>query len=158
MELTVLGRLVLAIVFAGLIGWDRERKGRPAGLRTHMLVGLASALLVGLGEVYVARHPEATIDPLRVLEAVVTGVSFLGAGTVFVSKGRGVQGLTTAASIWAVSAVGVAVGLGEYIIATGTTVLALIVLIAATGLEQHPEHEAHSEKDGDREAEPQVST
>ena len=96
------------------------------------------------------------MDPLRVLEAVATGVSFLGAGTVFVSRGRGVQGLTTAASLWAVSAVGVAVGLGEYIIATGTTVLALLVLASSGSLERRigaekpaeealPAEHAHSE-------------
>ncbi len=158
MDWVFLARIALATLYAGAIGWDRERKSRPAGLRTHMLVGLSSALFVGLGEVYVARHASehVKIDPLRVLEAVATGVSFLGAGTVFVSRGRGVQGLTTAASLWAVSAVGVAVGLGEYIIATGTTVLALLVLASSSSLERRigaekpaeealPAEHAHSE-------------
>lgn len=138
MEWAVLGRAAIAILLVGALGFEREWRARPAGLRTHMLVGLSSALFAGLGELYLEHHPRSAgfqTDPLRVLQAVVTGVSFLGAGTVFVSRRHGVQGLTTAATLWTASAIGVACGLGEMLVAGGTTVLALLVLVAARWIE-----------------------
>ena len=135
MEWVILGRAALAMLLVALLGWEREYRARPAGLRTHMLVGLSSALFAGLGELYLEHHPQLQTDPLRVLQAVVTGVSFLGAGTVFVSRDHGVQGLTTAATLWTASAVGVACGLGEALLGAGVTGLALVVLIAARWIE-----------------------
>ncbi len=138
MEWVVLGRAAIAMLLVGALGFEREYRARPAGLRTHMLVGLSSALFAGLGELYLEHHPRSAgfqTDPLRVLQAVVTGVSFLGAGTVFVSRRRGVQGLTTAATLWTASAIGVACGLGEMLVAGGATALALVVLIAARWIE-----------------------
>ena len=137
-EWVVLGRAAIAILLVGTLGFEREWRARPAGLRTHMLVGLSSALFAGLGELYLEHHPRSAgfqTDPLRVLQAVVTGVSFLGAGTVFVSRRRGVQGLTTAATLWTASAIGVACGLGEMLVAGGTTTLALLVLVVARWIE-----------------------
>jgi putative Mg2+ transporter-C (MgtC) family protein len=133
MEWTLLGRAALAIALTAVIGWDRERLARPAGLRTHMLVGLSSALFVGIAQLASreAQPEHVDMDPLRVLEAVAAGVSFLGAGTVFFSRHRGVQGLTTGASLWTAGAVGVAAGLGHPLLATGSTVLALLVLLSA---------------------------
>ena len=114
-------RLVLAVVFGGLIGIEREVVHKPAGVRTHMLVALGSALFVLI-----------TIETLpgeaaRIIAGIATGIGFLGAGTIFKAKDE-VHGLTTAASIWAVSAVGLAVGLGYYLMTIISVVLVLIVL------------------------------
>ena len=103
-ELNILLRSFIALVLSGVLGWERESAGKSAGVRTHMLIGLASALFVSLVELLADRfavHGELMrFDPTRVLEAVVTGVIFLCAGIVFVAKGeQRVKGLTTAAAI-----------------------------------------------------------
>jgi putative Mg2+ transporter-C (MgtC) family protein len=135
-DLLLLFRPVVAAVLAGIIGWERETAGKAAGLRTHMLVGLAAALFIVASEVVVGRYaagdydPDVLrLDPTRVIDAVATGVGFLGAGTIFVAGKRGVvRGLTTAASVWATAAIGVMVGLERYVLAVGSTVLAYAVL------------------------------
>ena len=132
-DLAIMLRLVVAMVLAGAMGWERESTGKAAGLRTHMLVGMGAALFVSLAELVVRdfRHAGDALrfDPLRILEAVVAAVGFLGAGTIFVSRNEDhVKGLTTAASIWATAGVGIAVGLERFALATGTTVLILVVL------------------------------
>lgn len=131
-DLSLLLRLLVAAGLTGLIGWEREAQGKAAGFRTHMLVGVSAALFMILGEVMLQRYPAADgssrLDVSRVLEAVVAGVSFLGAGTIFVSRGQGVRGLTTAASLLAAAGVGVAVGLERYLLAVGTTLLLLLIL------------------------------
>ena len=122
MEYTeILLRLVFATVAGGLIGLEREVVHKPAGVRTHMLVSLGSALFVLI-----------TIDTLpnevaRIIAGVATGIGFLGAGTIFKAKTE-VHGLTTAASIWAVAAVGLAVGLGYYLMMIISVILVLVVL------------------------------
>lgn len=135
-ELLLLVRPAVAALLAGVIGWERESAGKAAGLRTHMLVGLAAALFIVAADVLVARYaageydPDVLrLDPMRVIDAVATGVGFLGAGTIFVSgRDRVVRGLTTAASVWATAAIGVIVGLERYVLAVGVTVLAYAVL------------------------------
>lgn len=131
-DLNLLLRLVVALVLAGALGWERESTNKDAGLRTHMLVGMASALFMILGEAMIDRYRDSSrqgvqVDMTRVLSAVATGISFLGAGTVFVNRDR-VQGLTTAASILATAAVGIAAGLERYGLAVGSTLLLLLVL------------------------------
>lgn len=134
-------RVFVATLLGGVIGWDRERKNRPAGLRTHMLVAMSSALFVVVGDVYQAQElrtsGQVEYDPLRVLQAVATGVSFLGAGTVFVNRDRRVEGLTTAASLLAASGVGMASGLGAYALALAATALVAVVLAGAQALERY---------------------
>ncbi len=132
-ELALLVRLLAAGGLAALLGWEREAARKPAGLRTHMLVGIASALFTVLGELAVQAYPGADqglrADPIRVIQAVAIGIGFLGSGVIFVSKsGESVRGLTTAASIWATSAIGIATGLGYYVLAVGATLLLLLVL------------------------------
>lgn len=134
-DLLLLVRPAAAAVLAGAIGWERESAGKAAGLRTHMLVGLAAALFMVAAEVVYERYATTAateslrLDPTRVIEAVATGVGFLGAGTIFVSRGAGaVRGLTTAASIWATAAIGVMVGLERYVLAVGVTALAVMIL------------------------------
>ena len=114
-------RLILAVVAGGLIGLEREVVHKPAGVRTHMLVSLGSALFVLLT---LDSIPEG-ID--KIIAGVATGIGFLGAGTIFKSKNE-VQGLTTAASIWTVAAVGLSVGLGYYLMTIISVILVLIVL------------------------------
>jgi putative Mg2+ transporter-C (MgtC) family protein len=132
-ELKILFRLGVTLVLAGILGWERQVKGKEAGLRTHILVGVGATLFVGLGELLVryfsAYEEKLQFDPTRVLEAVVAGVAFLGAGIIFFAQAeRRVHGLTTAASVWSTAGVGMAVGLGAYVLATGATALLLLVL------------------------------
>jgi len=117
----VLLRLFLATVAGGLIGLEREVVHKPAGVRTHMLVCLGSALFI---LVTIETLPN---EAARIIAGIATGIGFLGAGTIFRSKSE-VHGLTTAASIWAVSGVGIAIGLGYYLMTVIAVVLVLIVL------------------------------
>lgn len=126
-------RLLAALALTGIIGWDREKTGKAAGLRTHMLVGVGAATFVILGELmarsFDAHGVDLEIDPLRIVQAVVIGIGFLGAGTIFVARGQQrVVGLTTAASIWATAGVGMLAGLGSYLVAAFATVLIVVVL------------------------------
>ncbi len=125
---TVLLRLVVAVLLGGAIGFEREVGGKPAGLRTHALVCLGATLFMLVS----VRSPDffpgtGPVDPGRIAAQVVTGVGFLGAGTI-IRAGGSVRGLTTAASIWAVAAIGLSVGVGYYITAVFCTGLALVVL------------------------------
>ena len=132
-ELQILGRILISAVFAGLIGLEREFADKPAGLRTHMLVGTTSTLLVMLAIQMVSSfNPESLIntDPIRIVEAIVVGISFLGAGTILKYQRAGekdVEGLTTSASILSVAAIGIAVALDDLILATGVTTLNLLI-------------------------------
>ena len=133
LQLLLLIRLGVAGALSAVLGWEREVARKPAGLRTHMLVGVASALFTVLAELAVMDYPGdqggMRADPIRVIQAVAIGVGFLGSGVIFVSKSdESVQGLTTAGSIWATAAVGIAAGLGYYILAVGATVLLMLVL------------------------------
>jgi putative Mg2+ transporter-C (MgtC) family protein len=132
-ELQILGKVVLAAVLGGLVGLEREFAERPAGLRTHMLVGATAALFVMLASEMIAGfEPQdiVTVDPVRVIEAIVVGVSFLGAGTIFKHTRQGesvVEGLTTSASILSVAAIGIAVALDAYVLAVGAALLNLFI-------------------------------
>ncbi|MEO8495277.1 MAG: MgtC/SapB family protein [Planctomycetota bacterium] len=124
-------RLVLAILAGGVLGWERERLQKPAGLRTHMMVALGSATFM-LTTLEFATHFQTEsslfrIDPTRTLAGIIGGVGFLGAGTIMEARGS-VHGITTAASIWVVAAIGVACGVGLYQIAFTSVLLAFTVL------------------------------
>jgi putative Mg2+ transporter-C (MgtC) family protein len=132
-QLVLLIRLLAAGLLSGALGWEREAAHKPAGLRTHMLVGIASALFTILAELAVVDYPGDAdgmrVDPIRVIQAVAIGVGFLGSGVIFVSKsGDSVLGLTTAGSVWATAAIGIAAGLGYYVLAIGATLILLLVL------------------------------
>lgn len=125
-------RLTLAFILGGVIGLEREKKGVSAGLRTHILVTVGATLimLTSLHIYDMFKGEGCSIDPGRIAAGVVTGVGFLGAGTIIRSK-EGIRGLTTAASIWISSAIGLAVGCGYFsaaIIVTGASYLALSIL------------------------------
>jgi len=132
-------RLALAVVVGGLIGYEREYKNRPAGFRTHILVCLGAAItsMIQLYSVQdatnmIIMHPELAnamkVDIGRLGAQVITGVGFLGAGTIIHEKGS-IKGLTTAASIWTVACVGLAVGLGYYTLTILSTIVVFIVLV-----------------------------
>lgn len=141
-QLKILLEVAMAMALGGLIGIERELANKPAGFRTHMLVAAAAALFVGLADILVTAFSVSTtpeilrVDPIRIVEAIVTGVAFLGAGTIFRHRqGEAVEGLTTAASILLVSAIGVCVALGQLVLAASVTVLTLIVLRLMTRIE-----------------------
>jgi putative Mg2+ transporter-C (MgtC) family protein len=126
-------RLVVAVLLGALIGWERERRESFAGLRTHMLVALGSALFVVVPQLAGTEIG----DMSRVLQGVVAGIGFLGAGAVLKQSEQGqIHGLTTAASIWATAAIGVAVGLGREGTALLATLLVLVILAALYRLEK----------------------
>ena len=133
MELQMLGKIVIAALLGGVVGIEREFAERPAGLRTHMLVGGTAAFFVMLSNLLLdsfAPRDILTADPVRVVEAIVVGISFLGAGTIFKYRERGeqvVEGLTTSASILSVAAIGIAIALDAYILAVGVAILNLLI-------------------------------
>lgn len=136
----VLLRLVVATLVAGAIGLDRERHERSAGLRTHALVGLAACLftIVSAFGFSDALGFHVTLDPSRVAAQVASGIGFIGAGAIIMRK-QMVHGLTTAASIWTVAALGMAAGCGLYIAAITATFIALLLLLAVKMLEKRLE-------------------
>ena len=158
-DLWLLLRILIAAVLSAFLGWEREVSGKAAGLRTHILVGISAALFVMLGELMLVRYRDDAGNALRlnmidILGAVVSGVSFLGAGLTFVTGGKNVRGLTTAASILATAGVGVTVGLEHYVLAVGTTILLLFVLRLGAWLETpKTRQEAASEEAADKDKE-----
>lgn len=121
-------RLGLAVLLGGVIGLECEASDKPAGLRTNILICVGSTLMMILS-IQVARHYAVTAaDPGRIAQGVITGIGFLGAGTILHSRG-GVTGLTTAATTWAVAGIGLSLGSGFYLLAITTTGLILVVLL-----------------------------
>jgi len=132
-------RLLVAAVLGSIIGWERERRAWTAGLRTHMMVCLGSSLIMivsafGFQDVVGTKGVE--LDPSRVAAQVVSGIGFLGAGTILFLRNEVVKGLTTAAGLWTVAAIGLAVGGGLYIPALATTAIAMVILIAFKPVEE----------------------
>lgn len=134
----IFARLFGAILLGAMIGVEREKRQRPAGLRTHILVSLASAIfaVVAIESVHMKSlsGPEVRIDPIRVVEAVTAGVAFLAAGMIVFSKGE-VKGLTTGAGMWLAGAVGLGVGFGFWLIAAFAAIASLVVLFVLGRLE-----------------------
>ncbi len=122
-------RLVVACILGGIIGFEREHVHRPAGLRTHILVCVGSALVMVTSEfIYFRYSSHVNVDPARLGAQVISGIGFLGAGTI-IKEGISVKGLTTAASLWAVSCVGIAAGIGFYSGAIIATVIIFLILV-----------------------------
>lgn len=142
LHLWMLIRLVMAVLLGALVGYERERQGKPAGLRTHAMVALGAALftvvsLYGFGE---------SADTSRVAAMIVSGIGFLGAGAILHERG-GVQGLTTAASLWVTAAIGIAVGVGMMLMSLATAALVFAVLRFAPNVRPRLAQEA-SVRDG----------
>jgi putative Mg2+ transporter-C (MgtC) family protein len=133
-QLELLVRLLIAAALGGIIGVERERGSRAAGLRTNILVSSGSALIMlvslyGFNDFYMTR------DPARIAAQVVSGIGFLGAGTI-IHEGANVKGLTTAATLWVVSAIGLTIGCGMIFVGVGATIITLITLTVFRSLEQ----------------------
>jgi putative Mg2+ transporter-C (MgtC) family protein len=146
-QLQLLGHVALAGLLGGLIGAERERAHKPAGLRTHILVAAAAALLVQLGYLGISHlgpaalpdggdHQPIRADPIRIMQAIILGISFLGAGTILRERDARVEGLTTAATILLTATVGITTALRQYLLAAGVTLLTLLVLTALGWLER----------------------
>jgi putative Mg2+ transporter-C (MgtC) family protein len=123
-QLDLLLRLAIGLILGAVVGWEREMQRMPAGFRTHALVGLGSALFT---VVSAYAFTGANADPTRIAAQIVTGIGFLGGG-VILHHGGNVRGLTTAASLWSVAAIGMASGAALYLVAVGGTVLAIVAL------------------------------
>lgn len=126
LQIQLLGQLVLAVILGGAIGLERELKAKPAGLRTNILICVGATLLTDVS-IAITAGGGSHGDASRIAAQIVSGVGFLGAGTIMQGSGM-VTGLTSAATIWVVAAIGIAVGSGNYIGATGATALVAVVL------------------------------
>lgn len=139
-ELAVLVKLLLAALAGAAIGLEREKHGRPAGLRTHLLVALGACLITVVSEAFHLKYAaldgtsSMRLDPARIAAQIVVGIGFLGAG-VIIKEGISVRGLTTAASLWLVAGLGMAFGMGLFVPGAMATVLALMSLIFLKMLE-----------------------
>ncbi|MEJ6951998.1 MgtC/SapB family protein [Natronospora cellulosivora (SeqCode)] len=130
--LDILINICLISLLAGVIGWDREKHGRPAGFRTHILVGIGSTILMMVSYSLHEIYPDA--DPARIAAQVVSGIGFLGAGTILI-QGSIVKGLTTAASLWTTAAIGLAVGASFYFLSIVATIIVFISLFFLSNIE-----------------------
>lgn len=145
-DFELISRLILAAILGSLIGLERERLSWAAGLRTHMLVSVGSCLVMiisAFGFQDIINDQHVILDPSRVAAQVVSGIGFLGAGAILL-RGEVVRGLTTAASLWTVSAVGLAVGGGLYVAAGASTAIILIILAGIKPLEDSYKDKKHS--------------
>ena len=137
---TVLIRMILAMIIGGIIGLERSKHGRSAGMRTHILVCLGATLSALLG-IYAVNHG-ITTDPLRVSAQVVSGIGFLGAGLILIQNKSKIVGLTTAAGLWATAAIGLAVGYGLY----EAAIVTVIVVVFAFTLMSRVEFTMHRKR------------
>ncbi|MBC5638521.1 MgtC/SapB family protein [Ornithinibacillus sp. BX22] len=137
--LLIIARVLIALVLSGLIGFERELKNHSAGFRTHILVGVGACLMMLLSlfgfEAYIEKYNNVQFDPARIPSYVISGIGFLGAGTIMVYGGT-IRGLTTAASIWAVAGLGLVVGAGMYAVAVFTTLIILLSLVFLNNFEK----------------------
>jgi putative Mg2+ transporter-C (MgtC) family protein len=141
-ELEILARIAVAALLGGLVGFDREAHRGSAGLRTHVLVALGAAMFTvmatQLEDAGIFDAENMTLDPTRIIQGVITGIGFLGGAIVFRDRDDDrVRNVTTAAGIWVVTGIGIAAGLGFYLLASGVTVLALFVLYLLKVAEKH---------------------
>lgn len=163
-ELEAVGAAAYAMLLGGVVGYERELKNRPAGFRTHMLVAGAAALLMAMSHLALQDPPavdssvKLSADPLRLVEAVISGVAFIGAGTIFARKqGQHIAGITTAASLLMVAVIGLITGVGHYLLATAATVLTLLVLTALNLLERRTGMREAGDPGEDEDGEPRAA-
>jgi len=133
--LDIMLRLLLAIALGGIIGLEREASQKPAGLRTHILISVSAAMMMVLSQLMLAGKETAGSDMLRVAAAVITGMGFIGAGTIIQSQGM-VHGLTTASTLWTVAGLGLVVGAGYYLVAVLFSVLVIATLVLFRRVEE----------------------
>ena len=131
-ELTIIVRLLLALIFGGLLGLERTRKRRPAGMRTYMLVCIGSAVVMMTAQFMLAYFDG---DPGRMPAQIISGIGFLGVGTIMVTRYNRVKGLTTAAGLWVAACMGIAIGIGFYFGALVMLLILLFVMVFADYME-----------------------
>lgn len=138
LQLPVLGRLLLALVLGAAVGLERELSGKPAGLRTIVLICVGAELITetSIAMAGFAIHDLIRADPARVAAQIVSGIGFIGAGTILVHRGA-VVGLTTAATLWVAAAIGITVGARAYVPAVGATVFVILTLVVLRWMERH---------------------
>ena len=130
-EMEFVLRLILSCICGGLVGYERSRRHKEAGIRTHIIVALGAAMMMIVSKYAffdVLAYKDITVDASRVAANVITGVSFLGAGVIFV-RGVSIRGLTTAAGLWATAGIGLAIGGGLYVVGIATTMLIVLVQV-----------------------------
>jgi putative Mg2+ transporter-C (MgtC) family protein len=153
-QVQAIGLVAVAMLLGGVVGLERDRAGHAAGIRTNMLVAGASALVVILGTAALEASDATNGDPSRALHAVITGIGFLGGGMILRDGTAGrASGLTSAASVFIVAAVGAACGMGEVVLAAGVTTLALVTLAGVKALQRRAPTltgDEHDEPDGGR--------
>lgn len=134
----IFARFIGAILLGAVIGFERESKNRPAGLKTHIMVSLAAAVfaVVAIESIHIRGFEDQNVrvDPLRVIEAVTAGVAFLAAGTIVLSRGE-VHGITTGTSLWLAGAIGVSLGFGQWLIAFGAVLAGFVILFLVGKME-----------------------
>jgi len=129
--INVIFKIILSVTLSGIIGFERELRNKGAGLKTHILVGLGSTLIVLTSfHIFDIYNDVANIDPTRMITGIITGIGFLCAGTIIRAGSQHVSGLTTAATLWIVSCLGIAVGSGCFLEAIFVTVVVFFVLAA----------------------------
>ncbi len=133
-DVTAIIRLLMALFASGILGIERTRKLRPAGMRTYMLVCIGACSTM-LGGIYLYETYGPGFDPARMAAQVISGIGFIGAGTIMVAPHQKVRGLTTAAGLWGVACLGINIGVGNYVIAIGVFVAMLITMLLADKLE-----------------------
>ncbi len=131
---TIIIRLFLSLLLTGIVGWEREKYDKPAGFRTHILVGVGSTVIMIVSFTMGVMYEHIEPDPGRIAAQVVSGIGFLGAGTI-IREGFSVKGLTTAASLWAAAAIGLTVGLGMYDMAIIATIIVFFTLFVLNRIE-----------------------
>lgn len=131
----ILIKLALALVLGGAVGLERELNQKPAGLRTNIMICMGSAMMMGLSGLMLAGAPVGSADALRVAAGVVTGMGFIGAGTI-IQSGNHVHGLTTASTLWAVTGLGLVIGAGYYLIAAAYTAMLILTLVLLRQVEK----------------------
>lgn len=134
LRLPLLGKILLATALGGLIGLERELSGKPAGLRTNILICIGATLLMDVSRVVAGTATVGPADPGRIAAQVVSGIGFIGAGTILFARGS-VVGLTTAATLWVVAAIGLAIGADMYVEAAGTAFLVALTLTVLARIE-----------------------
>lgn len=133
-QATVILDAAIAAILGSIIGWERDRAGKSAGPRTMALVGTSAAGIVAIGAVLDKAANYG--DPTRALHAIITGIGFLGAGLIFTNRNSGIQGVTTAATVFATASMGCAVGLGFQVAGLGMTIIILVILRSTQVLEK----------------------
>jgi len=149
-ETEIIIRIIIIVILSGLIGLERKHYHKPAGFRTNVLVGLGSTTLA-ITAIFIYNNFNASgnVDIGRMVGQIITGIGFLGAGAIIQARGS-VHGLTTAASIWVVAAIGMAIGLGYYFVGVAATLTALIILVILGRVEHRFEKTTKHEDDNEQ--------